>query len=561
MSELLGTAYVDVRPLTQGFEQQLKRDVQRSIDRVDAQLGRQTRGGVSAGMRAQIAGLLDRNNALRAQADEILASNKTVASSSDIAGASLAGAAAKASLLGAAVLFGAHGLQELNAKLLESDGRLHEVGRLLDGLQRTSPSQVGSAIDNLFGDRFEKDIDFALKGLFGIDRAAERLASHLHDVQIAAAAAIAEVAKADVAARIDFFGGDVPAFGEPSDRFGRGPGAIARSNALQAAAGRTFTALDAEVAQLIKDAAARVQATTDDVVDARHDLATTAAAARQAVSDALSSALSNFESLGNDLANDIQRLIDEGPLASRIDALRARLGASSDANQRRQLRNSVRAAKKELADAEGSIQIVGTLTQSDRQQIDAFLRPFRQKVKDAQAALAEFNTEGVLKGLEKTLAKQKETVQRGIEDIIARFEAGRISLPQVTSGIADEMARAGVANYRKAGDTLGFAFVRGFREHLDDLIKQAAAIRATPAGVKPSSSIVSPADVARDSTNAILQAQKRVQDTQLEQAKAQTELLKQINRKTPETTAATTPSKQPGANAGVSTIGPRPPRG
>ena len=88
-------------------------------------------------------------------------------------------------------------------------------------------------------------------------------------------------------------------------------------------------------------------------------------------------------------------------------------------------------------------------------------------MRDAIAALEEFNTEGVISDLEKQAQEQKETVQKGLADLIVQFNQGTISLQQLNTRTAGLLQTNGVLPYGRAGKALGLAFRENFLAELD----------------------------------------------------------------------------------------------
>ena len=208
-------------------------------------------------------------------------------------------------------------------------------------------------------------------------------------------------------------------------------------------------------------------------VDAAEDaLSDAIEAGNRQVEAAIRGAKQNLTALGQDLSAQLGTLIDEGPLGQRLAQLEATLSGKREANERKRLVDSLSDAQRDLKEAEDSIQIVGEITPEQRRDIEDFLDPLRDKVRDATAALEEFNSEGVIADLKAAAEKQKEAVQRGIEDVIARFNAGKATLQQVNTQIAVSLRSVGITNaYKFTGKKLGAAFALGFQETL-------AAIRA-----------------------------------------------------------------------------------
>jgi TP901 family phage tail tape measure protein len=199
---------------------------------------------------------------------------------------------------------------------------------------------------------------------------------------------------------------------------------------------------------------------------------------REAVRLSAIDARTNLIAIGRDLAADAVALIDEGPLARRIDQLRDQLDRSSAGNERRRLQETLRDAQRELRVAQENVQVAGPTTAAQRAAQQRFLEPFRRNVKDAKAALGEFTTEGVIDRLQEQADTQKRVVQQGIADLIVQFNQGGISLSDLNQRIAQLLERNGVEPYGRAGRRLGIAFRAEWMAQFKAMVQQAREIVA-----------------------------------------------------------------------------------
>jgi TP901 family phage tail tape measure protein len=257
-------------------------------------------------------------------------------------------------------------------------------------------------------------------------------------------------------------------------------------------------------------------------VDAmRTALARTIAEGRLQIRDSIIEAKSSLLSIGASLSDQISQIIDSGPGGQRLAQLQAQLAGRQSAGEKRRLRRDVRDAKEQLASAQGSItHIPDTLSARERaiqkKRIEAFLRPFREKVQDAEDAIKDFNTQAVIDRLEKTQEKQKAAVTKGISDIIAEFETGQITSAQATRKIAG-IVGSFQPDFHVAGNKLGVAFRLGFKAEIDALVAQIKAI-SVPAVAKrdnkkfPGPSVVEPAQVIAQAQRDQIEAQNRLRE-------------------------------------------------
>jgi hypothetical protein len=253
----------------------------------------------------------------------------------------------------------------------------------------------------------------------------------------------------------------------------------------------------------------------------RTALARTIAEGRLQIRDSIIEAKSSLLSIGASLSDQISQIIDSGPGGQRLAQLQAQLAGRQSAGEKRRLRRDVRDAKEQLASAQGSItHIPDTLSARERaiqkKRIEAFLRPFREKVQDAEDAIKDFNTQAVIDRLEKTQEKQKAAVTKGISDIIAEFETGQITSAQATRKIAG-IVGSFQPDFHVAGNKLGVAFRLGFKAEIDALVAQIKAI-SVPAVAKrdnkkfPGPSVVEPAQVIAQAQRDQIEAQNRLRE-------------------------------------------------
>jgi hypothetical protein len=232
------------------------------------------------------------------------------------------------------------------------------------------------------------------------------------------------------------------------------------------------------------------------VADGQKVIAKTIRQGSVAVAAAEIDAKQNLASIGQSLAQQALQFLDAGPLAARIKRLQDGLTKSKAALERGSLRNTLRDARRELDRAEAAI-AGGGGSAAQRAAEQDFLRPFREKVKDAQAALGEFNTQGTIDKLTARLEAQKKRLQRVLDDLIARFNAGLLSAPAANREAAAILER-NVGPMSRAGRRQGFAFAQQFRAQLAGLDEQLAAIAGGPQTSKTGAvpSVVSPSKVA-----------------------------------------------------------------
>ncbi len=294
------------------------------------------------------------------------------------------------------------------------------------------------------------------------------------------------------------------------------------AEAAGARVGKTFVKATANA--ITKNEQSVINAARKTVRDAQTALRDVVAEGARAVEAAAVDAKQNLTSIGQDLASQVTDLLDAGPLAQQIEKLQARLDRSQAGLQRTTLRRDLRDARDELARAEASITPGAgqTLTADQQRGLQEFLRPFRQKVGDAKAALEEFNTQGSLVKLQNRLEAQKTRIQKTLDGIIAKFNAGLLSAPAVNAQVA-ALLQKNVGPMATAGRAQGFAFRQAFVAQVAALQAQVAAIvggpQTTNTGAEPA--IVSPAAAAAQAAGNVAAAQRSVKDAIVNLQKAQ----------------------------------------
>jgi TP901 family phage tail tape measure protein len=313
-------------------------------------------------------------------------------------------------------------------------------------------------------------------------------------------------------------------------------------------AGATFT--HAAGTEITKQERSVIDAAKKTVRDAQTALQQVVREGAAAVEQSAVEAKQSLTTIGQGLASQVVDLLDTGAISRRIsdlttlqdrltrsrDALQERLDRSQQALQRGNLRKSLRDAQEALDRAQNQLVGGAPQTAANRAGNRRFLRPFEEAVKDAQAALKEFNDQanidkvsaridkvgGRITNLGAQLDKQKERIQRTLNDIVAKFNAGLLSGPQVNAQVA-ALLQKNVGPMGKAGKAQGFAFRQAFTLQLAALQQQIAAILGGPqtrkTGGEPT--IVRPADALKTATANRLAAERSVKDAILQVGKAQ----------------------------------------
>lgn len=279
--------------------------------------------------------------------------------------------------------------------------------------------------------------------------------------------------------------------------------------------------------------------TLADVVRAGNDAVSEAIRqGAEAVRQSAIDARTNLVSIGQGLATDALQLLEEGPLARRIEALRATLDRSQFGDERRRLRQGLSDAERALAEAQRQAETAGPLTPQQTRAKARFLEPFQRDVVDAKAALSEFNTDTIIGRLETQLQAQKDTVSKGIADLIAQFNEGGLSLNALNIRLANLLKTTGIEPFGQAGAALGLAFRTRWIAEFNAMLKQAKEILKgpdVPAGAL-GPEVVSPADErARQNENiAITQAEsdRRTRESQGLLRNAQNDLRKAVESNT-----------------------------
>lgn len=213
--------------------------------------------------------------------------------------------------------------------------------------------------------------------------------------------------------------------------------------------------------------------------------------------------------------------IEAGPLGDRLRGLKSQLEQSQAAGARSHLASDLAEANRELARAQAAVAGIGTLNAEQARGATDFLRPFeqraraaaealrenrlsteidhigntiqarkdalrgdplvdlRQNIADAENAIRDFDSNALLTGLQKAAQAQKDTVTRGVADIIAEFNRGGISMAQANGRIAALIGK-NVGPWQTAGKKLGTSFNAEFIATVEGLQEQLEAIVLGP---------------------------------------------------------------------------------
>ena len=104
----------------------------------------------------------------------------------------------------------------------------------------------------------------------------------------------------------------------------------------------------------------------------------------------------------------------------------------------------------------------------------------RRRVAQIQQAIKDFNTEALIADLQATVAAQKETVRKGIADLITQFLQGKKTLKELVRGLGAELQAVGLPGFKLAGTNLGKvmgdAFVAQFNATVAAITQQARGV-------------------------------------------------------------------------------------
>lgn len=168
-------------------------------------------------------------------------------------------------------------------------------------------------------------------------------------------------------------------------------------------------------------------------------------AGAKSVDDAVASAQQSLSSIGSTVASGLADSIDNGPLSRMIDRLQSSIARAKSLQESEKLRTDITDAKHDLAKKRRAVNVVGTLDAEQKDEIADFLKPSKEALRDARVAWREFNTSTVLEGLTDRRDKLKTAAERDLADLVARFNAGKITLARFTRGVSAELAQAGLA--------------------------------------------------------------------------------------------------------------------
>lgn len=353
--------------------------------------------------------------------------------------------------------------------------------------------------------------------------------------------------------------GATPPGGSALNRLITGSLADPELEKAMAAAGRKSGAAFVHAAgtEITKQERTVIDAAKKTVRDAQTALKTVVAEGARAIEASAVEAKQSLTSIGQGLADQVGTLLDTGALAQRIgdlstiqdrltrsrDALQASLDRQQKALQRVNLGRDLKTAEDDLRRAQEQLVGGAPSTAESRAGNARFLQPFKDRVRDAKSALSDFdaqarvdkvteriNTLGLkISGLGDKLDAQKARIQRTLNDIVAKFNAGLLTGPQASARVAAILEK-NVGAMSKAGDKQGFAFKQAFAAQVFALQAQIAAILGGPqtkkTGAEPT--IVKPSDAVTAAAANTAAARRSLGDALAGVAKAQAEATKAI---------------------------------
>lgn len=228
-------------------------------------------------------------------------------------------------------------------------------------------------------------------------------------------------------------------------------------------------------------------------------------AAEEQVREAVFAAKDSLSSLGADLNSQLATLIDTGPVALRIARLQEQLDRLTQSNELSQLREGQRSAREALREAQRSIATVGPVSADTRRAQQEFLAPFKQRVKDANAAVKEFDLTKTIDQLKDAQEAAKKAAEIGLDNLIQRFKDGKISAGEFQKLLSNQLSPALKTLSDKAGKNLGLSFTSEFFENVKNLRDQVRELVGFLGITGPSPNVVRPGEVQTD-------AQRRVDD-------------------------------------------------
>jgi conjugal transfer/entry exclusion protein len=276
-----------------------------------------------------------------------------------------------------------------------------------------------------------------------------------------------------------------------------------------------------------ESAARALDSAIEAVEDANQRVRQAIEQSNEAVESSVRQAISNVRSLGQQLGDDFSKLVDAGPLGRQIDALQAKLDKLRGQSNMDDLLEAQRKARLALREKEESIFVEGPITPSVQQDIDNFLAPERADLRRANQAITIARTETQLSSAEKAVQTLKDNTTKGIDDAIAQFENGTITLGELNATLARKL-KLDAPLYKAAGKTLGAAFQRDFSRHLNTIRAQFDALRdAAAAGIDVKitvDDIAEPAVVQQEGVRNIRRAREDLADAIAAKSKAEARL-------------------------------------
>lgn len=201
------------------------------------------------------------------------------------------------------------------------------------------------------------------------------------------------------------------------------------------------------------------------------------------VRNAVVSAQRNLVTLASGLSTQLSSIIDKGGLSQSIARIQGQLTRRQAQSQSQQLRDQIKSAKKDVADARASIGNATLLTPAQQAEIATFLKPKTDALAQAKAAYKDFQKQTVLTALQDRETKEKAAAERRLGVITDEFNRGKITFKEFTKDVTGLLAAHG-ADYGKVGKALGTNFANGFTDQVQGLLDQAFEIHATRAAGK-----------------------------------------------------------------------------
>jgi TP901 family phage tail tape measure protein len=194
-----------------------------------------------------------------------------------------------------------------------------------------------------------------------------------------------------------------------------------------------------------------------------------------------------------------------------IEALNKVLEELQERQERRQLRRGLRQAQEDLSDLRDSIAGVAQVAPGGSGTIARMLRDATDEVADRKAELEEFDLSQVIEGAEDIKENYKEAAEEGIQEVIDKFEEGKITAKEFEEQLNDQLAPV-LKGLGKAD--LGIKFTRAFQRNMRVLVEQAKALAGFLgiAGTEPGPQAERPSKVVAEVAAKEAEARTRLQE-------------------------------------------------